>query len=270
MLKKSLISINVKLALVVLALLLTTGCGTFEKVIGSIFGKTGSEVEVMPQELAYEGMENLKAARYTMAIDAFQKIKDRFPYSKYAILAELKIADAYYLNEKYIQAQEAYEEFERLHPKNEAIPYVIYQQGMCHFKQMTGYDRDQTPVIKAIQTFARLQQTFPGTPYASMAVARITEAQNSLAHHEFYVGEFYFKMGDYEAAEGRFVSLIKNYPDTGFHSKALEYIRICRQLIAEKVAPKDEEEKKMSPKEEAPPSTPDQPDEATGPPPVPE
>jgi outer membrane protein assembly factor BamD len=259
-----------KLALVLLALMLTTGCGTFEKVIGSIFGGAGSEVEVMPQELAYEGMENLKAGRYTMAIDAFQKIKDRFPYSKYAILAELKIADAYFLNEKYIEAQAAYEEFERLHPNNEAVPYVIYQQGMCHFNQMTGFDRDQTPVIKAIQTFARLQQTFPNTPYASMAVARTTEAQNSLAHHEFYVGEFYFKMGEYQAAEGRFVSLIKSYPDTGFHSQALEYIRICRELIAQKAARNQDEEKEASAPEETQPTPPVRPDDSAAPPGVPE
>ena len=267
--KKSLISINMKLALVMLALLLTTGCGTVEKVIGSIFGDSGSEVEIMPQELAYEGMENLKAGRYNVAIEAFQKIKDRFPYSKYAILADLKIADAYYLQENFIQALEAYEEFERLHPKNEAVPYVIYQQGMCHFNQMTGFDRDQSPVVRAIQTFARLQQTFPGTPYASMAVARVTEAQNSLAHHEFYVGEFYFKMGEYEAAEGRFVSLVKSYPDTGFHSQALEYIRICRELIAQREAGNEDDEEE-APAPEKTTQAPVQPDDSAAPPGVPE
>lgn len=207
--------------------------------LGDIFSGDGDEVEVTPQQLAQEGMDELKAQRYATAIDRFQKIRDQYPYSRYAILAELKIADAYYQKEEYIEALEAYRHFEQLHPKNEAVPYVAYQQGMCLYQQMTGFDRDQTPVVEAIQTFSRLQQTYPESEYAARAQARITECQNSLAHHEFYVGEFYFSQGAYKAARGRFLSLVKNYPDTGFHMRALEYIRVCDQMITQGVKPAD-------------------------------
>jgi outer membrane protein assembly factor BamD len=213
-------------------LILLSGCSTLEGLWGDLFGDSGAEIEAMPQQLAQEGMEELRAGRYSRAVDRFQTLKDRYPYSRYAILAELKIADALYLNKKYVEALEAYMEFERLHPKNEAVPYVIYQQGMCHYSQMTGYDRDQTPVVHAIQTFARLQQMYPDSRYAAMAAARITEAQNSLAHHEFYVGEYYYSMGADKAALGRFLSLVKNYPDTGFHARAIEYITDIRARMA--------------------------------------
>ncbi len=222
-----------RLALVLMALLLTSGCSSLSNMWDDLTGKKGSEIEVLPQELAYQGMENLNAARYSTAIETFQTLKDRYPYSKYAILAELKIADAMFLREDYEDAHEAYGEFERLHPKNEATPYVIYQQGMCFFERMTGYDREQVSTVLAIQTFTRLVQTYPDSRYSAMAIARITEAQNSLAHHEFYVGEFYYKMKAYKAAVGRFVSLVRNYPDTGFHGRALEYIKTCRQKMAQ-------------------------------------
>ncbi|MFH1092440.1 MAG: outer membrane protein assembly factor BamD [Pseudomonadota bacterium] len=213
-----------------LALVIGSGCGFFKK----LWGESGQELDLPPQQLAYDGMENLQAERYTAAITKFQQLKDRYPYSRYAILAELKIADALYLRKDYIEAAEAYKEFERLHPKNEAVPYVIYQQGMCHFNQSNGPERDQVPTVQAIQTFTRLRQIYPDSKFAGMASARLAETQRTLAGHEFLVGQFYFNMEAYKAALGRFLSLIKNYPDTGYHGRALDYIRICRLKIAEK------------------------------------
>jgi hypothetical protein len=55
------------------------------------------------------------------------------------------------------------------------------------------------------------------------------------------VGEFYFKKKAYKAALGRFLSLLKNYPDTGYHGQALDYIRICRVKMAEIAAEEAEE-----------------------------
>lgn len=231
----------------VLLMPLTTGCGIFK----SLFGDEGSEIEVLPDQLAQDGMEALDNENYRTAALIFRELKDRYPYSKYAILAELKMADSLYFKELYIEAAEAYREFERLHPKNEAIPYVIYQIGMCNFQQIQGPDRDQTPTVEAIQTFTRLRETFPDSRFASMALARITDAQNALAGHEWYVGQFYYKLNMYPAALGRFISLVKNYPDTGYHSQALEQIKACRQKIEEQNAATAAWEAEQKQKEEA-------------------
>ncbi|MFH1136248.1 MAG: outer membrane protein assembly factor BamD [Pseudomonadota bacterium] len=206
-----------------LALLLMNGCSWFKEL----------EVDKSPEELAEEGAAHLDARRYSLAAETYQKLKDRYPYSNLAVMAELKIADAHYQNEAYIEAQAAYAEFQKLHPSNEAAPYTAYQEGMCYFMRMTGFDRDQGPAEKAIETFARLQQTYPESKYAGMALSRMTEAQESIAHHEFYVGEFYYKNGEYQAALGRFLGLLKNYADTGYHAEAINYIRNCREKIAE-------------------------------------
>lgn len=239
------------LVLAALVLTLLPGCGA----LSGLFGKSGEEIESTPQTMAYEGIESMNKGNYKTAAETFSNLKDRYPYSRYAILAELKLGDVLYLEKNYIEAAAAYADFERLHPKNEAVPYVIYQQGMCYFVQMSTPDRDPIPSVNAIQTFVRLQDLYPDSQYASMANARLVEAQNILAGHEFFVGEFYFKMDAYKAALGRFMSLIKNYPDTGYHGRALDYIKICRIKIAEKEAEAkaeaaDESEKKKKKKKE--------------------
>ena len=125
-------------AFLFLVLVVVTGCAFFK-----------SKEESTAQELASEGMERFKSGNYKEAIESFQKLKDWYPFSKFAILAELKIADAHYKIEAYEEAIFAYEEFENLHPRNEAIPYVLYQIGRCHFDRLDTVDRDQTAARKA-------------------------------------------------------------------------------------------------------------------------
>jgi outer membrane protein assembly factor BamD len=146
------------------------------------------------------------------------------------------LADALFKRKEFEEALEAYKEFERLHPKNQAIPYVVYQQGMCYFARMNSIDRDKTNSKNALNEFQRLTSTFPSHPYSLRAERKIRKCYINLAEHEYYVGDFYFNQGHYRAALKRFEYLIKNYPDYGQYGKALEYIAKCKEEIAEREA----------------------------------
>jgi len=182
-------------------------------------------------ELAIEGMEEFERGRFRNSIERFEKLKDWYPFSKYAILAELKIADAHYNLQEYAEAVMAYEEFENLHPRNEAIPYAIYQIGICYFEQVDTIDRDQTATREALSTFRRLVKQFPNDPYANLARAKIRTSLKSLAANELYIGLYYLKTKHYEGALNRFKSVIANYPDAGVHYQALQYIAQCERLL---------------------------------------
>ena len=193
----------------------------------------GEDIEMAPSELMAEGMEKLNSGRYTAATEAFQNLKDRYPYSKFAVTAELKMADALYKRELYDEAFDAYDEFERLHPKNKNIAYVIYQKGMCHFSQVSTIDRDQSNTHQAKEQFERLVKKFPRTQYANSARRKTRECYISLAEYELYVGHYYYKMKKYQAAMGRYQYLLKNYPDLGQYYEALEYLSKCKEKLAE-------------------------------------
>jgi len=214
------------LALGVAALVLFSGCA-------SIGGFMGGESTKTPAELIAEGVKNMERSRYTAAIEAFEDVRDRFPYSKYAVLAELRIADAEFKREEYDAAFGAYDQFEKLHPKNENIPYVIYQKAMCHFKRMTTPDRDQFHTMRAKEIFERLIRRFPKSEYANRAMKNLRKCLLFLAEHELYVGHFYFRMGEYRAALARYNYLLQNYPDMGQYYEALEYISKCKEKLAQ-------------------------------------
>ncbi len=208
------------IALLLVSLLVISGCAWFE-----------TKEERTAQELVSDGMDQFNDGDYKKAIESFESLKDWYPFSKFVILAELKTADAYYHLKNYEEAVSGYEEFENLHPRNEATPYVIYQTGRCYFEQIDTIDRDYTPANKALEIFKRLQKQFPGNLYANRAEEHIDKCIKILAGHEFYVAFFYFKGKHYKAALSRFKWVLTNYPDVGIHEKALQYIALCEDLL---------------------------------------
>jgi outer membrane protein assembly factor BamD len=204
---------------------LISGCGLSKR----WFGKKPKDRP--PEQLAKEGIEKLKGRNYYAAEDIFAKIKDRYPYSEQALVAQVKLADALYYNEKYDEAQLAYQEFEKLHPTNKAVPYVIYQQALCFYRQRPTVDRDQTYTNKALAEFRRLQKKYPDSEYAAKAEKYKLRCLEDLAAHEFYVGEFYFNTKHYTSALDRFQALSQEYP---FFKPAevKEYIRKTQHNIA--------------------------------------
>jgi len=209
------------LTTILLVLMFFPGCAWFS-----------SEDNRPAHELARDGMDDYKAGNYTEAIETFERLKDWYPFSKYAILAELKIGDAYYKKEEYEDAVFAYEEFINLHPRNEAVPYVMYQIGRCYFDQVDTIDRDQANARKAFESFIKLVERYPVDGYARRARPHIAACIKSLAGSDLYVGRFYFKNRYYKAALNRFIAVLNDYPDVGLQHDALRYIAICEAEIA--------------------------------------
>ena len=205
-----------------ISFLVFSGCAWFE-----------TKEEKPAQELASNGMDDFKSGNYRKAIESFEKLRDWYPFSKFAILAELKIADAYYSLKEYEDSIFAYEEFENLHPNNEAIPYVIYRIGLCYFEQVSTPDRDQSSAEKAKFTFIRLIKQFPRDKYAHMGKTYIKKCDKSLAEAVFGIGLHYYKSKHYKGALARFKSVISDYPDVGVHYKVLQYIAQCEALVKE-------------------------------------
>ena len=210
--------------------LLLAGCTSLQDKIDKFFGTDEGD---SAQELAWAGMDAYENGKYYKAIEKFQKLKDFYPFSKYAILAELKIADSHYQREEYEEAIFEYENFERLHPRNEAIPYVIYQIGRSYYDQIDTTDRDQTAASRALEAFQRLKKQFPEDQYARRSEEHISRCLKSIAGHTYRIGVFYYKTKHYKAALQRFMTIITDYPDVGYHQQALEYIAKCEASIAE-------------------------------------
>jgi outer membrane protein assembly factor BamD len=209
----------------ILALALTSislsGCATFEGMFSSFtFGEQQQDLDQQPEALLIKGMDAFDVGNYSAAINAFNTILDEHPFSPQAMLAELKAADAYYYNKQYPEAKVLYQAFEERYPTNEAIPYVLFQIGMCDFKRSDRIDRDTSGAQDAIQAFSRVLQAYPQSPYASEARVKLAEAREFLINHEYMVAVFYVRTNKYDEAKHRLNYLLTIYPDSAIAPQA--------------------------------------------------
>lgn len=176
------------------------------------------------EALFAEGMDHFKNKRYARAIDRFQRVKAEFPFSPQLTEAELKLAEAYYLNKQYPEAIAAFKEFQTLHPTNENIPFVLYHLGMAHFDQFTSIDRDQKVTEIARGYFETLVKNHSSSPYADQAREKLAKAEWYLAEHEFNIARFYFNEKNYPAARDRFQDILRRYPNNPTAPQTLYYL----------------------------------------------
>jgi outer membrane protein assembly factor BamD len=203
------------------------------------------DIDKPAHELAKNGMDEFTEKDYRKSIVYFEKLRDWYPFSKFAKLAELKIADGHYHLKEYDDAIFAYEEFEELHPNNEAIPYVIQQIGNCYFEQLDTIDRDQTPALKAIDTYERLIKNYPDDPHSEDVLEKIGICHKSLAENQFYIGHFYYRTKHYKSALARFHSITSKWNEfPEIQTKALEFITLCETAMAEKAKKQELDKKK--------------------------
>jgi outer membrane protein assembly factor BamD len=190
-----------------------------------------------PDVLAEKGLKDLKKKDYDTAIETFEKVRDRYPYSEQATLAQIKVADAYFFKKKYDEAFQAYREFEKLHPTSKAVAYCIYREGQCCYRQRSTIDRDQTYTQKAIDEFQRLKQKFPDSEYISKADTYLTRCRQDLAEHEFYVAEYYYRTKRYQSALDRYQTLVQDYPEFPKNAEAKQRAEECEKLAANQDKP---------------------------------
>src|SRR5437870_1063058 len=93
---------------------------TLGSLSGTLVGCSGKAIdENDPGALYGEAEEDIKNDHYQIAIDKLRAIKNKYPYSKFAVDAQLRIADVYFLQESWGEAATSYEAFRDLHPKHE-------------------------------------------------------------------------------------------------------------------------------------------------------
>ena len=216
------------LLILVIAVMLLTGCKIWWP-----WSKRVDMTRATPDGLYQQGVEYYQDGSYKRAADVFQRLKEEYPLSRFAIMGEVGIADSYFSAKEYVEAELAYSEFINLHPTNENLPYVMYQIGMCHFNQISTIDRDSSDAFKALKGFERLVARFPGSKFAFLAEKMIRECKKAMGEQEFYVGEFYFNIKEYRAALRRFEKVAREYPNVGLDYKVSYYLIETKRRLAE-------------------------------------
>lgn len=156
------------------------------------------------------------------ALTRYADVKNRFPYSKLATEAELRIADVHFKKESWVDAQNAYQLFKDLHPKHPRTDYVTHRLGLSYFNQLPStIDRDLSVAEKAITVFDEVMANFPQTEFAKEAKEKREAARKMMGEKALYIANFYFIRDIFDSALLRYESLLLNFGNEGFGAQAL-------------------------------------------------
>ena len=198
----------------VLLLPLLTGCSGSKD--------DGSDVPVAPVEDMYNnGVDALTTRRFSTAEDQFAAVQQNYPYSSWAVSAQLMQGYTQYLRNHYTDSIGTLDRFIQLHPAQRNIAYAYYLRALSYYEQIADIKRDQHGTEQAMNALRDVVNRFPESPYARDAKLKIDLCVDHLAGKEMEVGRWYQNQHLYEAAIGRFQRVVDDYQTTNHVAEAL-------------------------------------------------
>jgi outer membrane protein assembly factor BamD len=173
------------------------------------------------EELYNNGIDALNAKRYATATDQFDAVEQNYPYSTWAVNAQLMQGYTQYLQNHYTEALGTIERFIQLHPAHRDIAYAYYLRALCYYEQIADIERDQKGTDSAMNALQEVVNRFPDSAYARDARLKIDLCRDHLAGKEMEIGRWYENQHLYEAAIGRFQRVVDDFQTTNHVPEAL-------------------------------------------------
>ena len=177
-----------------------------------------------------EAMKSFQAHDYEDARALFGEVKKLFPYSRYARLAELRIADISFEQEKYSDAASSYRQFILSHKTDPEIPYARYRITVSLFRDIDNTvflppaeERDQATTQEAFKEIRSYIRDYPKSRFMNNAVYMYAAVVGRLVRHELYVARFYARTDDFRATIARIDYALKTYPGSTLEPEALVF-----------------------------------------------
>jgi outer membrane protein assembly factor BamD len=181
---------------------------------------TGAEAS--NAEKAYNrGIQERKDKNYLEAVRYLEYVRNNFPYSQYAALAELAIADMSFERDDFGTAATQYQDFVKSHPSHPKADYAAFRAGLARWEDKPSDfwlfppadEKDQAPLRSALDSLQRFMLSYPKSEYVPRARELVAAVRDRLAKHEQYVADFYWKRKVWKGAAARLVGLADNYGD---------------------------------------------------------
>jgi len=200
---------------------------------GAAISKDGSKRMLAADDDARSGYEkallDFRRGDCLSAEPMFREVRQEFPYSRFAALAELRIGDCQFQNEAYPEAIQTFQQFVRIRPSHKEIPYARFRIAEAYYNQIPGgwfmtpppAERDQSAARDALIQLRRFVVDYPDDPRVPKANELMDKCMSLLAAHELYVARFYLKRDAYRGVISRLKGLIASYPGSGVEREAL-------------------------------------------------
>lgn len=169
---------------------------------------------------AYEAaMEEFKAHNWLEAQQLLREVKRKYAYSRFAPLAELRIADADFEQEKFGEAIRGYKQFVHDHRSmtNEVaysrakIAEAQYRQISDSFLLPASEERDQSATLESYRELRAYLHDYPDSKESGRICDLLEDVTVKLVRHELRVARFYLARDNFDGTVGRVQYALRNF-----------------------------------------------------------
>ncbi len=205
-----------------LAVLAPLGCAPSEPA-NSALDYSGNAKQAYERALAEFEDENWEAATRL-----FEEVQHDYGYSRFARLAELRLADIAYAQQRFPEAATAYRGFASQYPNDPEVSYARYRVATSLYEQLQGnalmpplYERDLGVVLDARASLAKFLDDAPNSKHAPELRHMLLVVTDLLTRHELHVARYYLRQDQFDAVVSRIDHALKEYPNSGLEPEAL-------------------------------------------------
>ncbi len=123
--------------------------------------------------------------------------------------AQMKLAECYFLQNKFMDARFELEEMIRLFPDYENISNAYFKIGICFYEESLNPHYTQEETERAIDAFEIFLEKFPFAENRDKAVEFIQKCHYKLLKKKYNNGYAYYKLYDYSSALMYFDEIIE-------------------------------------------------------------
>ncbi|MEM6638697.1 MAG: outer membrane protein assembly factor BamD [Pseudomonadota bacterium] len=208
-----------------LALLALAGCGGQDATRDRL-------AAISPDGLLAEAQRQVRLGAYGAAIDLYNSLEIRYPFSEQNREGQLGLMYAYVEDRQPEAALEAADKFIRENPRHPKVDYAYYMRGLAFFPNPLGpmerlfrvdaAERPQSDTRRAFDNFSVFLNRFEDSEWAPDARQRMVFLRNALAAFELNVAEYYMLRRAFVAAANRAQRIVTEYQGTSSVNSALE------------------------------------------------
>lgn len=168
------------------------------------------------------------------SVEIFERIIEHNPQGPLAADAQVKMADAYFLGEDFVNAEDAYRGVLENYPKSEWAPYSMYRIPLCKLSLEFRRERDMENLWKARNGFEEYLANYPDSTLADEAKKNIHRVEDFIAKKEYDIAEFYLRKRKPASAMVYLKRIVNRFSNTRWAAKSQDTIDFLKKINAVK------------------------------------
>lgn len=183
--------------------------------------------------LQKKAFEYFEKEEYDKAQTLFELIINNLRGTAEAEKVYFQYAYSHYHQKKYVLASYYFKNFVNTYGNSAYKEEAEFMSAYSHYQLSPSFRLEQSYTSKAIDGFQLFVNTYPNSERVALCNKLIDEMRKKLEVKEFYVGQLYYDIKQYQSATRVFENMLKDYPDSKSHEKIRHIIVKSAYLLAE-------------------------------------